>query len=169
MIVSPTKEAKIAFMEAPSTGPREFSQKEISDFISVAFAGGAERIFLRWDPMQTDVAGRVTQVKLRGRRERDLTGIQFLEAAQEFFGENSLRSMRFTLEPMRRTTIYRGMGSGNGVGMCQDGVDGLAKKGFTFQQILEFYYTGIDITAAKAWPGRLSHVSTPPAAPPSGG
>jgi stage II sporulation protein D len=41
--------------------------------------------------------------------------------------------------------VMRFMGSGHGVGMCQYGADGMAKQGKTYHQILEFYYTGIEI------------------------
>ena len=39
-----------------------------------------------------------------------------------------------------------GRGWGHGVGMCQVGAYGLAKQGFTYDQILEAYYTGIELT-----------------------
>ncbi|HEX7294237.1 MAG TPA: SpoIID/LytB domain-containing protein [Pyrinomonadaceae bacterium] len=42
--------------------------------------------------------------------------------------------------------IFTGRGWGHGVGMCQVGAYGLAKQGFTFEQILKTYYSGIEIT-----------------------
>ena len=42
--------------------------------------------------------------------------------------------------------IFTGRGWGHGVGMCQVGAYGLAKQGFTSEQILKSYYTGIEIT-----------------------
>jgi stage II sporulation protein D len=39
-----------------------------------------------------------------------------------------------------------GRGWGHGVGMCQVGAYGLAKQGFTYDQILKAYYTGIELT-----------------------
>ncbi len=39
----------------------------------------------------------------------------------------------------------RGLGAGHGVGMSQWGAYGLAKKGFDFRQILNHYYTDVDI------------------------
>jgi len=41
---------------------------------------------------------------------------------------------------------FNGRGWGHGVGMCQVGAYGLAKQGWTFDQILKAYYTGIDLT-----------------------
>ena len=42
--------------------------------------------------------------------------------------------------------IFNGRGWGHGVGMCQVGAYGLAKQGWTYDQILKAYYTGIELT-----------------------
>lgn len=41
---------------------------------------------------------------------------------------------------------FLGRGWGHGVGMCQVGAYGLARQGFTHEQILKAYYTGIELT-----------------------
>jgi stage II sporulation protein D len=41
---------------------------------------------------------------------------------------------------------FTGRGWGHGVGMCQVGAYGMARAGKTFEQILQAYYTGIDLT-----------------------
>ena len=41
---------------------------------------------------------------------------------------------------------FNGRGWGHGVGMCQVGAYGLAKQGWTYDQILKAYYTGIELT-----------------------
>ena len=42
--------------------------------------------------------------------------------------------------------VFIGRGWGHGVGLCQVGAYGLARQGFTSEQILKAYYTGIEIT-----------------------
>ena len=42
--------------------------------------------------------------------------------------------------------IFTGRGWGHGVGMCQVGAYGLAKQGWTSEQILKAYYSGIELT-----------------------
>jgi len=42
--------------------------------------------------------------------------------------------------------VFTGRGWGHGVGMCQVGAYGLAKQGFSSEQILKAYYTGIEVT-----------------------
>ena len=45
-----------------------------------------------------------------------------------------------------REFVFTGRGWGHGVGMCQVGAYGLAKQGWTSEQILKAYYTGIELT-----------------------
>ncbi|HEY0726970.1 MAG TPA: SpoIID/LytB domain-containing protein [Pyrinomonadaceae bacterium] len=42
--------------------------------------------------------------------------------------------------------VFSGRGWGHGVGMCQVGAYGLAKQGWSYEQILKDYYTGIELT-----------------------
>ncbi len=42
--------------------------------------------------------------------------------------------------------IFTGRGWGHGVGMCQVGAYGLAKQGWSSEQILKAYYSGIELT-----------------------
>lgn len=42
--------------------------------------------------------------------------------------------------------VFTGRGWGHGVGLCQVGAYGLARQGFTSEQILKAYYTGIELT-----------------------
>lgn len=48
--------------------------------------------------------------------------------------------------PTDRDTFYiAGMGYGHGIGMSQSGAKGMAEAGFTYEQILKHYYTGIEV------------------------
>ena len=42
--------------------------------------------------------------------------------------------------------IFEGKGNGHGVGMCQTGAIGMARKGYTYRQILRHYYPRTEIT-----------------------
>lgn len=43
------------------------------------------------------------------------------------------------------TLMLTGLGYGHGVGMAQDGAIEMAKQGMSYMDILEFYYTGIEV------------------------
>lgn len=61
----------------------------------------------------------------------------------------NLRSAFFTLSVTGDSVILRGRGYGHGVGLCQEGAMVMADKGFTFKQIIDFYYTGVRIADIK--------------------
>ena len=56
-----------------------------------------------------------------------------------------LRSTAFTVEASGDSVTFRVTGYGHGVGMSQYGANALAKEGKTWQEILQWYYTGVTI------------------------
>ena len=50
---------------------------------------------------------------------------------------------------MKDKVVFTGKGSGHGVGMCQVGAIKMAKKGYSAEEILKHYYTGIETTRLK--------------------
>jgi stage II sporulation protein D len=63
--------------------------------------------------------------------------------------ELNLRSTFFSVYPEGDSIILRGRGYGHGVGLCQEGAMVMALKGFKFNQIIEFYYSGVLISDIK--------------------
>jgi stage II sporulation protein D len=57
----------------------------------------------------------------------------------------NLRSTFFSLSVEGDSIIFKGRGYGHGVGLCQEGAMVMAAKGFSYKQIIEFYYTGVRI------------------------
>lgn len=65
---------------------------------------------------------------------------------QEVFTGNVDSGNTSTIEKVTSGILYlKGKGYGHGVGMQQDGAIAMAKQGFTYDQILKFYYTNIEI------------------------
>lgn len=56
-----------------------------------------------------------------------------------------LRSTSFTVETQNDSVTFQVTGYGHGVGMSQYGANALAKQGKTYEEILAWYYTGIEI------------------------
>ncbi len=54
-------------------------------------------------------------------------------------------SLNFTINKIDNGIIITGKGSGHGVGMCQWGAYGMAQVQKDYEDILKFYYNGIDI------------------------
>lgn len=85
--------------------------------------------------LERSEGGRVTQMKVgntvvTGRNVRDILGLKSAD-------------FRIVISGDQMTFITKGYG--HGVGMSQYGADGMAKEGYTYDQILKHYYQGIEI------------------------
>lgn len=56
-----------------------------------------------------------------------------------------LRSAYFSIEEAKDSIIIRGRGYGHGVGLCQEGAIKMAKMGYSYEWILDYYYRNIEI------------------------
>lgn len=85
------------------------------------------------DNIVRDESGRVKSINING---KEFTG-------KELMNKLSLNSNRYYISPLsiEITTI----GNGHGLGFCQSGGNEMAKEGYNFEEILKYYYTGIEI------------------------
>lgn len=58
-----------------------------------------------------------------------------------------LRSTWFTAEILGSEMVFSVWGYGHGVGMSQYGAQGMAQQGYGYEQILQYYYQGIELKA----------------------
>ena len=49
----------------------------------------------------------------------------------------------------RKDFIFTGKGWGHRIGLCQYGAQGMAKKGFSYKKILQFYYPKTEIESVE--------------------
>lgn len=70
------------------------------------------------------------------------SGMQEVEKSdlRRLLGKSIIRSNNFQLKLVNRRILVTGQGLGHGVGLCQLGALALAKKGWNYQQILNYYY-----------------------------
>ncbi|PLW92473.1 MAG: hypothetical protein C0592_10490 [Marinilabiliales bacterium] len=68
-------------------------------------------------------------------------GISLRRIRQDF----GLRSTFFSISTEGDVVTFTGRGFGHGVGMSQEGAIRMAKSGYTYDYILKFYYTGVEI------------------------
>jgi stage II sporulation protein D len=62
-----------------------------------------------------------------------------------------LKSTWFSARPVGEYVVLEGKGFGHGVGLCQEGAMRMARLGYSYHQILNFYFTGIAIMSYKDW------------------
>jgi stage II sporulation protein D len=66
-------------------------------------------------------------------------------ALRSIIGYDKLRSTLFWINIKNNEIFFHGRGFGHGVGMCQWGAYGMAKKEYNYQQIIHYYYQHVDI------------------------
>ena len=65
--------------------------------------------------------------------------------ATDVYNKLGLRSTDFNLTQVGTNVVIDARGYGHGVGMSQYGALGMAKEGYNYMQILEYYYSGAEI------------------------
>lgn len=81
----------------------------------------------------------------------DGSGTISKKSLADLYGSNGSNVIKMkgtgqTLEIVKQSPLtLSGKGYGHGIGMAQDGAIAMAKQGFTYEDILKFYYTGIEI------------------------
>ena len=86
--------------------------------------------------------GRVTELVIEGSKgSKTLTK----NSIRTPFGTSKLKSQWFDVEFEDGTATFEGHGFGHGIGMSQYGAMGMSEEGFTYDEILKWYYTDIEI------------------------
>ena len=62
-----------------------------------------------------------------------------------------LKSTWFTSHLEGSYVVLNGKGFGHGVGLCQEGAMRMAKLGFSADEILNFYFTGVELIDYYYW------------------
>ncbi|MCM8790456.1 MAG: SpoIID/LytB domain-containing protein [Candidatus Omnitrophica bacterium] len=98
-------------------------------------------------------SGRVDKLSIK-----DNAGVSVVLTGKDFrqlLGPNELRSTNFDVSIKWGELILTGRGWGHGVGMCQWGSYGMAKKGIKADEILRRYYPGAEIVSVEKIQGKL--------------
>jgi stage II sporulation protein D len=112
-----------------------------SDIEKIIARIGARHLF-GIAPLAYTKAGRVLTVRLT--HEQGETTLK-AEELRKWLGYRNLPSTQFTIDSFGKTVTFSGMGWGHGIGLCQWGAKVMAEKGFTFDEIISYYYPGIEL------------------------
>lgn len=110
----------------------EAKEKLLAAYPELKLSGTPDRWF---GAAAENGSGRVETVSVGG---TDIEGTEL----RRIFG---LRSACFTVAADSESVTFRVTGYGHGVGMSQYGANQLAREGKTWQEILEWYYTGATV------------------------
>ncbi|MFH1888672.1 MAG: SpoIID/LytB domain-containing protein [Candidatus Omnitrophota bacterium] len=89
-------------------------------------------------------SNRITELKITtDKKDFKVSGKDF----RNILGSNVIKSINFQVKVVDHDAVFEGFGWGHGVGLCQWGGYFMAKQGYDYKQILEYYYPGAVISA----------------------
>ena len=92
--------------------------------------------FPSWDSLSYSLALNFEQIERKAFYINPFYGIPLRDLREAF----KLKSTFFNCKKEGDFLVLYGKGFGHGVGLCQEGAMGMAKYGFSFEQILSYYY-----------------------------
>jgi len=85
-------------------------------------------------------SGRLQEITLlMPRGDLTMSAVNFRKA----IGYSVIKSTNFTVRKRGDELVFNGLGNGHGVGLCQWGAKQRAGDGFTYREILSYYYPGV--------------------------
>ncbi|HNX98781.1 MAG TPA: SpoIID/LytB domain-containing protein, partial [Candidatus Aminicenantes bacterium] len=112
-----------------------------------------------WEVGASDPAGRVLDIRLVSERGApvEVRAEDWRMAMTRRFGWQTLKSTLFAVHREGPDWVFRGRGLGHGVGLCQWGAFGMARRGESMEAILAHYFPGTEVSR---W-DRLPRQGTP--------
>ena len=126
---------------SPSTAwDQKLTLKEIEDKLRAAGYKAAGLTDIRAGVRNN--RGRLKNVvAVTQRGEVAVPGDQFRKAV----GYGVIKSTNFTVRVVNNDVLFSGLGNGHGVGLCQWGAKQRALEGFSYAEILSYYYPGTEL------------------------
>lgn len=102
-------------------------------------------------PVEVEVIDRTPSGRVKAAVVRDSEGV-FInisgEDLRKAVGYSGLKSTIFEVSMTGDIFVFKGRGSGHGVGLSQWGAKGMAEEGDSYREILKHYYPGTDLVKA---------------------
>ena len=114
--------------------------KEIQTRLKRKYKTGTLKYF---EPAQITPQGRIITMRFKGSKKTVEIPV---DEANFILAQGTLRSPFFTYIPFKKEVLFIGSDTGKGKGLCIDGADGMARRGYSAQQILNYYYPDFKIT-----------------------
>lgn len=134
---------KVAYLRSV---PCEYcaSSPRFTETVRLSAAEVAEKLGVSLEELKINVLERSPT----GRIVRVSTGIDTIRGL-EFRSRLGLRSSKVSWLQEETDFSFTTVGYGHAVGMCQYGADGMARQGYTALEIIDKYYTGVQVTTVQ--------------------
>jgi len=86
-------------------------------------------------------SGRAHKINFLGRKQQSVRANEF----RRVVGYTKIKSLMFEITETDRGVLISGQGSGHGVGLCQWAAKEMGDQGYSYQEILHFFYKPIDL------------------------
>ncbi len=93
-----------------------------------------------------DATGRAEWMTIEGTSQVKVRGWDFKLIVGRALGWQMIKSSRFDVSRAGDGFTFRGGGFGHGLGLCQEGARGAARRGMNYRQIVSFYFPGARLT-----------------------
>lgn len=94
-------------------------------------------------PVKRGPSGRIYELEIVGSKHKMIVGKEL--EIRKWLSKTCLYSSAFEVERVGTDFVLNGRGWGHGVGLCQIGASVMADKGYTYEQILAYYYTNAQL------------------------
>ncbi|MCX7904736.1 MAG: SpoIID/LytB domain-containing protein, partial [Caloramator sp.] len=111
----------------------EVEVKRIMELFNLSSDGYKEKVEGLIEEVERDEIGRIKRLKFMN---KNLSGKDFVEGL-------NLKSNRLYF--LQKSIGVKEIGEGLGLGVCLDGANTMAKMGKSYEDILKYYYTGIEL------------------------
>jgi len=122
--------------KADSGSDKYFSVSELEDLLKTKL-NKPEGIYYNiqgmFEDIEVDDAGKINRIRIGA---KTFKGTEIMELLK-------LNSTRFNYIPVK--FLVKCIGTGHGLGLCQCGANEMAKSGRGYQDILKYYYTGVNL------------------------
>jgi stage II sporulation protein D len=78
-------------------------------------------------------------------RKKEFTAGNIHIPLKDIRSDLGLKSTYFSIEDAGETLVFRGKGYGHGIGLCQEGAIRMAKTGYSYSDIIHFYFRNVTI------------------------
>ncbi len=94
-------------------------------------------------PVSRGPSGRISRLRIVGSKKSLMVGKEL--EIRRWLSDTHLYSSAFVVKHEGDRFIFHGAGWGHGVGLCQIGAAVMARQGFSAEEILKHYFSGVEI------------------------
>lgn len=121
-------------LENDCDSEKEFTVDELEKFLNTKMKKPEDMLInIRgmFEDIEVDDQNRIKSIKIGCNTFRGTEIMELLE----------LNSTRFNYTPVK--FLIKSIGTGHGLGLCQCGANNMARLGYSYEDILKYYYTGV--------------------------